>query len=77
MVGQAASELYANAQAMLSQLIGQKQLTAKAVFGLFPAQRIGADSVQAYDLQGQPTLRFEHLRQQSDRAQAGATGKPG
>ena len=75
-VGQAASELYANAQAMLSQLIGQKQLTAKAVFGLFPAQRIGADSVQAYDLHGQPTLRFEHLRQQSDRAQAGATGKP-
>ncbi len=74
-VGEAARELFAHAQAMLSDLINHKKLTAKAVFGLFAAQRTGPDTVTVYDAPGgTPTHRFEHLRQQSDRSKVGASG---
>ncbi|MEN1928211.1 methionine synthase [Luteimonas sp. MJ250] len=49
-VGTAASELYRDAREMLDAIIGEKWLTAKAVFGLFPANSVG-DDVELY-LQG-------------------------
>src|SRR5690606_25119361 len=42
-VGPSASELYRDARAMLDTIIAEKWLTAKAVFGLFPACSIGDD----------------------------------
>jgi 5-methyltetrahydrofolate--homocysteine methyltransferase len=42
-VGKQASELFADAQAMLKKIIGEKWLTAKAVFGLWPANSVGDD----------------------------------
>ena len=72
-VGEAARDLYGNATSMLNQLIDGNLLTAKAVFSLTPAARIDTDSVVIYadESRGQLTHRFEHLRQQSDKA----TGK--
>jgi 5-methyltetrahydrofolate--homocysteine methyltransferase len=72
-VGEAARDLYGNATSMLSKLIDGNLLTAKAVFSLAPAARIDTDSVAIYadESREQATHRFEHLRQQSDKA----TGK--
>ncbi|MGN7725055.1 methionine synthase [Luteimonas sp. 22616] len=42
-VGKSASELYRDARAMLDRIIAEKWLTAKAVFGLWPANSIGDD----------------------------------
>ncbi|CTP85610.1 methionine synthase [Xanthomonas graminis] len=42
-VGQQASDLYRDARAMLKRIVGEKWLTAKAVFGLWPAQAVGDD----------------------------------
>mgnify|MGYP000697532567 FL=1 len=72
-VGEAARDLYGNATTMLSKLIDGNLLTAKAVFSLAPAARIDTDSVAIYadESREQATHRFEHLRQQSDKA----TGK--
>src|SRR5690606_23318187 len=42
-VGTAASELYRDAREMLDTIIREKWLTAKAVFGLWPAHSVGDD----------------------------------
>jgi 5-methyltetrahydrofolate--homocysteine methyltransferase len=42
-VGPQASELFRDAQAMLKRIVAEKWLTAKAVFGLWPANSIGDD----------------------------------
>lgn len=63
-VGPQATELFADAQAMLRQIVEEKWLTAKAVFGLWPANSIGDDVVLQHE-RGPSTLRF--LRQQVDK----------
>ncbi|MHA3057342.1 methionine synthase [Acinetobacter sp. ANC 4641] len=71
-VGEAATDLYNQAQAMLKDIIENKRFDARAVFSLYPAKRTGADTVTAYDESGNATHNFEHIRQQSDKV----TGKP-
>jgi 5-methyltetrahydrofolate--homocysteine methyltransferase len=72
-VGEAATDLYNQAQIMLKDVIDNHRFDARAVFGLYPAQRTGADTVSVFDEAGQNvTHTFEHLRQQSDKV----TGKP-
>ena len=44
-VGKQATELFADARAMLQRIVDEKWLTAKAVFGLWPAQSVGDDVV--------------------------------
>ena len=63
-VGPQATELFADAQTMLRQIVKEKWLTAKAVFGLWPANSIGDDVVLQHE-RGPSTLRF--LRQQVDK----------
>ncbi|MDE1148291.1 MAG: methionine synthase [Azospirillaceae bacterium] len=46
-VGEAARNLYADAQAMLQRIIGEKWLTARAVVGLWPANSVG-DDIEVY-----------------------------
>ncbi|MGI8561256.1 MAG: dihydropteroate synthase, partial [Luteimonas sp.] len=46
-VGKQARELFDDAQAMLRQIVEEKWLTARAVFGLWPANAIGDDVVVA------------------------------
>jgi 5-methyltetrahydrofolate--homocysteine methyltransferase len=63
-VGAQAREVFGDAQKLLRQIIDEKWLTAKAVFGLWPANSIGDDVV--VDVDGsQTTLHF--LRQQVDK----------
>ena len=63
-VGTQASELYHDARAMLTRIVDERWLTAKAVFGLWPANSVG-DDVQLQTEQGRATLHF--LRQQVDK----------
>lgn len=44
-VGTQASELYRDARRMLKRIVDEKWLTAKAVFGLWPANSVGDDVV--------------------------------
>ncbi|KGQ20321.1 5-methyltetrahydrofolate-homocysteine methyltransferase [Lysobacter dokdonensis DS-58] len=60
-VGAQARELFADAQAMLRQIVDEKWLTAKAVVGLWPARSVG-DDVRLAD---GTTLHF--LRQQAEK----------
>ncbi|WP_313033250.1 methionine synthase [Acinetobacter sp.] len=72
-VGEAATDLYNQAQAMLKDIIDNKRFDARAVFGIYPANRSAADSIEVYSEDGQSvTHTFHHIRQQSDKV----TGKP-
>ena len=72
-VGEAATDLYNQAQAMLKDIIDNKRFDARAVFGIYPANRSAADSVEVFNEDGQSvTHTFHHIRQQSDKV----TGKP-
>nr|WP_298891369.1 methionine synthase [uncultured Acinetobacter sp.] len=71
-VGEAATDLYNQAQTMLKDIIENNRFDARAVFGIHPAKRTGKDTVSVYDEAGNVTHSFEHLRQQSDKV----TGKP-
>ncbi|MFZ1486442.1 MAG: methionine synthase [Nostocoides sp.] len=61
----AARRLYDDAQAMLDRIVEEKWLRANGVVGIFPAARIGDDTV-VYDDDSRTTVRatLHHLRQQ-------------
>lgn len=63
-VGEQATQLFKDAQALLHDIIKNKKLKAKAVFGLFPANTVNDDSIEVYDLGGEHTHTFHSLRQQ-------------
>jgi 5-methyltetrahydrofolate--homocysteine methyltransferase len=80
-VGEEATKLYAEAQAMLKRIIDEKRYTAKAVIGFWPANSVG-DSVEVYDpvelkefdtlslskgVRPQPLKTFHFLRQQQEK----------
>ncbi|NDK37278.1 methionine synthase [Pseudoxanthomonas gei] len=63
-VGKQATELFADARTMLKKIVAEKWLTARAVFGLWPANSVGDDVVLDVDGEAR-TLHF--LRQQVDK----------
>ena len=65
-VGEEATKLFNDANAMLDDVINNKKLTAKAVFGLFPANR-EQDDLQLYtnESRTEPLMKLHQLRQQS------------
>ena len=67
-VGAQATELFADAQVMLKQIISKKQLKAKGIFGLFPANTINEDdinvSLSAVKGREEEGYIFRTLRQQ-------------
>ncbi|WP_233275207.1 methionine synthase [Pseudoxanthomonas suwonensis] len=63
-VGKQASELFRDAQAMLKRIVAEKWLTARAVYGIWPAHSRGDDVVLQH-ADGPATLHF--LRQQVDK----------
>ncbi|MEE9275299.1 MAG: methionine synthase, partial [bacterium] len=68
-VGEAASDLYRDAQAMLDRIIEEKLLRAKGVFGIFPAARSGDDvEVYADGARGKTLGVLHFLRQQMERS---------
>jgi len=68
-VGKEATQLYDDAQTMLKQIVDEKWLTAKAAFGIFPANSID-DDIEIYsDEQRTSVLGIQHsLRQQTKKA---------
>jgi len=70
-VGEAARDLYADAQAMLKDLIDGGKLKAQAVFGFWPAAKTGLNDVTVYadEAHTQPLHRFSFLRQQAAKAE--------
>ena len=65
-IGGEATKLFNDANAMLDDVINNKKITAKAVFGLFPANRDGDDiSVYTDESRNEQRIKLHQLRQQS------------
>jgi 5-methyltetrahydrofolate--homocysteine methyltransferase len=73
-VGEAARNLFADAQALLTRIIKEKRLKAHGVFGLWPANREGTDGITVFsdETRSSTLTTLNHLRQQSDKV----SGKP-
>jgi 5-methyltetrahydrofolate--homocysteine methyltransferase len=68
-VGTEARRLYNDARSMLRRIVDENWLTAKAVFGLFPANSIGDDiEVYADESRQEVIATLHHLRQQAQKA---------
>ncbi|MGB4923588.1 MAG: methionine synthase, partial [Candidatus Nitrotoga sp.] len=65
-IGEAARNLFHDAQAMLKRIIDEKWLGANAVFGLFPANSINSDDIEIYtdESRSQVAMTWHNLRQQ-------------
>jgi len=65
-VGEAASNLYADAQRMLKQLVEEKWLKASAVVGFFPANSVADDDIHVFTDEWRQVVkvRLHHVRQQ-------------
>ena len=64
-VGEQASALFKDAQALLKKILEEKLLKAKAVYGLFPANAVNDDDIEILTNQkGGKTKLFRSLRQQ-------------
>jgi len=64
-VGEAASNLYADARRVLKQMIAERWVQASAVIGFFPANSVDEDiEVYADESRGEVAYRLHHLRQQ-------------
>ena len=64
-VGEAATSLFSDAQAMLNKLIDEKLIKARAVFGFWPANQVDEDDLEVYADDGAPLATLHHLRQQT------------
>ena len=63
-VGEAAQNLFADAQKLLADIIDNKRLTARAVFGLWPANTVNHDDIEVYNSDGSTAASLHHIRQQ-------------
>jgi len=63
-VGEAATNLFADAQALLKDIIDNKRLTARAVFGLWEANTVNHDDIEVYASDGSTTATLHQVRQQ-------------
>lgn len=61
-VGEQATELFADAQKMLKKILDERLLTAKAIFGIFPANANDQDDIELQS--NGETFFFRTLRQQ-------------
>ncbi len=69
-LGTEAQKLYDDAQEMLEKIISEKWLTAKAVFGFFPANSTNPDTIEVYadESRTEVLTEFFGLRQQAQKA---------
>lgn len=66
-VGEAARNLFADAQKMLQDIVSNKLLKASAVFGLWPANQVNGEDIEIYTDGTRSTVQttLHHLRQQN------------
>ena len=69
-VGEAARNLFADAQAMLKRIVTEKPIRASAVIGFWPAAQVDDDDIALYadDSRRNETARLHMLRQQMQRS---------
>ena len=72
-VGEAARNLFRDAQAMLAKLIDEKRIQARGVIGLWPANSVDDDVIEVYaDESRQEVIeRLHHIRQQTTKNRDG------
>ena len=68
-VGEQATSVFADAQEMLSIILKEKKLTAKGIYGIFPANQINDDDIELRDENGKVLDKFLTLRQQAQKTQ--------
>ncbi len=67
-VGEAASNLYADARRMLERIVSERWLRVQAVLGLFPANSLGDDvEIYGHESRNAALLTLNFLRQQKDK----------
>ncbi|KQO34604.1 methionine synthase [Flavobacterium sp. Leaf82] len=66
-VGVEATSLFADAQAMLKVILAEKKLSAKGIYGIYPANQIDDDDIELRDENGKILEKFLTLRQQSQK----------
>jgi 5-methyltetrahydrofolate--homocysteine methyltransferase len=69
-VGEQAQSVFNDAQEMLAKIVNEKKLTAKGIYGIFPANSVD-DDIEIYN-DGNPVAKFLTLRQQSQKTQGAA-----
>jgi 5-methyltetrahydrofolate--homocysteine methyltransferase len=69
--GEEARKLFADANTLLDRILAEKLLTARAVYGIFPAHAVG-DDVELYtdERRNERLTRFHFLRQQRQRPES-------
>ena len=77
-VGEQARKVYADAQAMLKKIVEGRWLTANAVIGLYPANRVNHDDIALYadESRQQPVLVWHGLRQQAEKQEIDGVMRP-
>ena len=67
--GEIARKLLKDAEAMLDRVIAEKWLTARAVYGLFPANAVNGDDIAVYwdEAREERQITFRFLRQQQQK----------
>jgi 5-methyltetrahydrofolate--homocysteine methyltransferase len=73
-IGEEATRLFKDAQAMLDDLIAHKKIQARGVYGLFPANSVEHDDIELYadENRAEVLTTLHHLRQQTEKVD----GKP-
>lgn len=66
-VGEQATSVFADAQEMLEVILKEKKLTAKGIYGIFPANQVNDDDIELSDENGKVLEKFLTLRQQSQK----------
>ncbi|WP_188051319.1 methionine synthase [Flavobacterium sp. GP15] len=66
-VGEQATAVFADAKAMLEVILKEKKLTAKGIYGIFPANQVNDDDIELSDENGKVLEKFLTLRQQSQK----------
>jgi 5-methyltetrahydrofolate--homocysteine methyltransferase len=71
-VGEAATNLYNDAQKMLKHIVDNKLIKARAVVGFWNANQVNADDIEVYGEDGELLDTLHHIRQQSKRPEGKA-----
>ena len=66
-VGEQATSVFADAQEMLEIILKEKKLTAKGIYGIFPANQVNDDDIELRNENGKVLEKFLTLRQQSQK----------
>ena len=66
-VGEQATSVFADAKEMLEVILKEKKLTAKGIYGIFPANQVNDDDIELRNEEGKVVEKFLTLRQQSQK----------